>query len=154
VYSHAVGDGQSGLAFHRAFHAAITTASTHQIDAGELNSIVIPPITPMIPPLEDQIHLPISICYLFGVLWNAWFPKDLRAVYTGKPIDLSTNARKRLFTWVTISSSTTSAVLAASRKHSVTLTATIQAVLAVAVFQNGPISSNSADLLTKRSSTG
>ena len=136
IYSHSLGDGQSGLAFHRSFHASLMASGTESTNGGEFDPIVTPPNTSMIPSLEELHNLPLSILYLLSALWNQWFPKDVHSLWQGKPISFAEATRKRSFTWVTIPPQRVTSLLTLSRRHSVTLTATLEVVLVAAVFAN------------------
>ena len=136
IYSHSLGDGQSGLAFHRSFHASLIASSTESTNGGEFDPIITPPNIPMIPSLEELHSLPISIPFLLSTLWNQWFPKHVEGLWQGKPINFAEDTRKRRLTWITIPSQRVTSLLTLSRRHSVTLTAIIEAVLASAVFSN------------------
>jgi len=136
VYSHSLGDGQSGLAFHRSFHLALTAPTTEPTSSGEFDPIITSPNTPMIPSLEDLHSLPLSILYPVSALWNQWFPKNVTELWRGKPISFADDTRKRSLTWVTIPSQKVTCLLTLSRRHAVTLTATLEAVLAATVLAN------------------
>lgn len=154
IYHHVIGDGKSGLAFHRSFLSALsaipdlasaTTGSeasapvNGDADNGhEADTIVYPPQTPLIPNLESLHPLPLSIPYILKALWDDWFPRAPRTLWTGGPISTAPSARRVRFRSVTLSQSTSAGLLAASRANSTTLTAAVEVLLAAAVLAHLP----------------
>src|ERR1700743_949231 len=73
-YHHAIGDGQSGIAFHRSFHQALCSAVTTSVASAApdfVDPILVPtPSMPLLPSLESLHPLPVTIWYLLTVLFR------------------------------------------------------------------------------------
>lgn len=72
-FSHALGDGMVGVAFHRTFLNAFRQPS----DAEELSFMVTTPKAALSEPFDTPERLPISWSFLLGPLIGAYLPKFL-----------------------------------------------------------------------------
>jgi hypothetical protein len=90
VYHHALGDGLSGLAFHRSLHTALSSASPGP-------SILTSPTTPLLQTIETLHKFSISHWVLLTTLWQAFFPpRPPGGQWTGAPITPDPKSRVRL----------------------------------------------------------
>jgi hypothetical protein len=168
VYHHALGDGVSGVAFYKELTDALQAISRPSSAPdgpakGVLNDeeyIVASPSNPLLPPIEHLHALPLSIPFLLKQQWRAWFPKREPGLWTGSRIPIiesSTGPNKpdvpRMHVRsIGFSHSTTQRLVAVGRENGVTVQATLQCLLAAALFStlnegkynalvaNGPIS--------------
>ncbi|KAK4936581.1 Alcohol acetyltransferase [Elasticomyces elasticus] len=144
VFHHALADGTSGLAFHRAFHSALDRASSitptfgAYCSHGNTELFARPPDRSLIPSLEDIHPLPLSITYILKSLWNDWFPTRPSTVWTGAPITADHRKRRSGFHSICFSQDTTASLLRACRSHSTTLTAVVEVLTAAAVLTELP----------------
>ncbi|KIV84466.1 hypothetical protein PV11_00242 [Exophiala sideris] len=144
VFHHALADGTSGLAFHRAFHSALDRANSITPTFGGYGShgntefVARPPDRSLIPSLEDIHPLPLSITYILKSLWNDWFPTRPSTVWTGAPITADPSKRRSRFQSICFSQDTTASLLRACRSHSTTLTAVVEVLTAAAVLTELP----------------
>ena len=141
VFHHALCDGASGLAFHRAFLSALNAASelhTASGDAGadSVEPIVYPPKAALLPSLEELHPLSLSISFFGKTLWSEFVARKTQNVWTASPITNVMAIRPTRFRSFSLSTSTTQKLLAASRTHSTSLTATIETIFAEVLFKN------------------
>lgn len=132
VFHHAIGDGQSGLAFHRSFHEALLAVDMDPMRPDEPQTVAKPPVTPLIPSLEQMHPLPLSFWFILSALWKSIFPGKNEKLWTGRAIDFAFQTRR--IHNIVIPADRTSALITASRAHRVSLTATVTSLLALAVF--------------------
>ncbi|KAF8543213.1 hypothetical protein BDD12DRAFT_874835 [Trichophaea hybrida] len=119
VYHHALGDGMSGLVFHRALQKALPT---HIEDIPATVDMVSPPDTPLLPPLEnffDINELPPT------PPTPSPLPED---IWTGGTFS-RTNIRTKV-RGVRISAATLSRMQTQCREENTTITAFLQAITA------------------------
>lgn len=142
VFHHAVGDGQSGAAFHRSFYSALSKIpNIEQLileESTTLTTSVVSPHEPLVPSLESLHKLPLSVVFILKALWYSWYPPSTSGLWTALPVadDLSqTRTRYRSFA---IPQDITRRLLEISRAHSTTLTATIEVLLADVLFVHLP----------------
>ncbi|KAH9893808.1 alcohol acetyltransferase [Xylariomycetidae sp. FL2044] len=141
AYSHGIGDGINGLAFHRTFKEGLFD----RVDKG--NSTVATPVTPFPSPFDTPERLPISWGFLLAPFIAHLLPKfvaelfHLRATTSGVNADTWTGTRMffnpesfhsnaRL---VEISAPVVEHVLRTARKNGAKLTATLSASIARAL---------------------
>jgi len=130
VFHHAVGDGLSGLAFHRALQAAIWKLPFPVPEP--VATAVTPPPTPLLPSLEELYKCPISTWYLLHALYREWLPKRTPpGLWTGAPITAPLRTRIRL---LRVPASTVAALNARCRTEKVSVTALIISLVAAAFF--------------------
>ncbi|KAK2759992.1 hypothetical protein FQN54_002728 [Arachnomyces sp. PD_36] len=133
VAHHAVCDGTSAKAFHRTFHQALSSTPSHQ----KTNQIIPSPSTPLLPTIESLHPLPLSMTYLASQLIKAkiYSPPHPPSLWTAsKVLPPSPTKLKNLV----LPASASENLRLLSRKHSSTITATIQTLLARALFTNIP----------------
>jgi len=136
VVHHALGDGISGLVFHRSFLSGLQST----IISGEVDAILLSPKNALLPPLEDMHPLPLSIGFLMKGQWNEWFPPSLAGLWTGSVVKAPapTPGRTHIKT-IVFAKKQTSELVALSRKNRTTVTATLEVVVASALLANlGP----------------
>jgi len=139
VYSHAIGDGLSGLAFHRTLlQELIKAPQLNQQAKDHLKAIDIPVDTKMIEPVEKLTPLPLSKLFLIKQVANEYLPRWLIGgpppIWAGLPIqnlvECPYRSRIRI---VYIESAELNWLLEESRKHGVTLTSLLTAAIVFAL---------------------
>lgn len=136
VWQHGIGDGHTGPAFHRAFQAELSALSLVSDDEYRDSAAVVKSPKTALPPSLESLHkLPLSPGYLLKMAWQEKFPSKGQALWLGAPITTPTRSRLKLFT---LTSETTSNLLAICRAHSVTMTAAVHAMIAFAIFSSLP----------------
>lgn len=121
IFHHALGDGISGLVFHNSFFSALVA---NQVET--LRALVPSPKTELLPTLED----------LNGFTLRPWTSANQKPdLWTGEVIMTPLVSR---FQSLVISKETTRAFVRNCREHGTTVTAAIQVILAVAIFQAIP----------------
>ncbi|KAI0058029.1 hypothetical protein BV25DRAFT_1919729 [Artomyces pyxidatus] len=132
-FHHGIADGTSAGAFHRSLLASLNSASP----SDPSGSIVTIPSLPFSPALESLLPMPISLKTLVKALFNDWFPRSAKRLWTGapvtKPSTLQTQHAATVFPPETVA-----ALLAACRKHQTTLTTLVEAIIARALFDALP----------------
>ncbi|KAL4808789.1 alcohol acetyltransferase [Aspergillus unguis] len=96
-YSHALGDGMSGLIFHKSFLAAWNT-----VDAYTSTSFIVPPCQENLPSeFDTPQRLPISWKFLLSPLIAAYLPKPILGFLgmhaSASPSDAGTWTASRMF---------------------------------------------------------
>lgn len=135
VWQHTIGDGHAGASFHRSFQAELSALSfEHEIKHTE--NVVHSPHTALPAKLESLHKLPLSPAYLLKMAWYDRFPSNSQALWLGAPITTPTRSRFRSFS---LTAETTSNLLAACRARSVTMTAAVHGLIALAIFRNLPM---------------
>lgn len=147
VYLHAICDGNSGPAFHRAFLAELQSISQQRGFADNNNSvehhhdyphhIVRSPDAPPLPSIEALHRLPLSPSYLVKMAWQDTFPGKNKNVWLGGPISAQPTTPSR-FRSMTLPADITSNLVAVSRSHSASLTATVHVLIGTAILANLP----------------
>ncbi|KAL7267582.1 hypothetical protein RUND412_009826 [Rhizina undulata] len=129
-YHHSLGDGGSGMAFHRALLKALNGLQGGSNSGG---SVVDVPVLPLLPSLEDLLPLPQSPWTMAKLIWRvctgAKYPSDL---WTGNVIggfNLATH-----FKHFSVPGATVTELLSRCRKEKTTMTAALQVVTARAIF--------------------
>jgi hypothetical protein len=142
VFHHAIGDGQSGLAFHRAFFSALSEIQDVELSLSEGNenstALIKSPEDPLIPSLKSLHKLPLSVVFILKALWNSWFPGSTRSLWMAHPMTNDPSKRRARYRSFAISQDTTQSLLNVSRIHSTTITATIEVLLANVLFSYLP----------------
>jgi hypothetical protein len=133
VVHHALGDGTSGLVFHRSLLSALQST----IISGEVDPVLLSPKNALLPPLEDMHSLPLSAGFLMKGQWNEWFPPSLAGLWTGSVVKApgSTPGKTHIKT-VVFTKKQTNELVALSRKNKTTVTATLQVVVTSALLAN------------------
>lgn len=146
IYHHAIADGTSGLAFHRSFLSKllfmVAVPASSPVRTEDLRTtdgpISLLPDKQILPSLETLHPLPLSTSYMLRSLWHEYFPGTVRGLWTAAPISDAISKRRSRFRSMQLSTNTTSRLLAACRSNSTTLTATVESMLAAALFSRLP----------------
>ncbi|KAL6239516.1 hypothetical protein BDW75DRAFT_198409 [Aspergillus navahoensis] len=134
VYHHGLGDGTSGKAFHRTFLRALREAAS--LKPGEAKQVVIPPKSPLLPPLEDVHPLPISIPFFLKTAFKTWvYSKPDPNLWAGGPIQLPLSTQVR---FLVLPAAQTSTLVKACREHSTTVTCAVETAIARSLFPHIP----------------
>ena len=128
---HALGDGQSGLAFHKDFQEALTT-----IDCTKSKSVVDVPKLPLLPPLEEAHHLPLSFFYIVRQIFNIFFSSEDDQHWTG-PLIRADNNITHLRT-IFFPDTQVAQILQLCRSNNVTMTALVTVIIANILAQTYP----------------
>ncbi|RPB09061.1 hypothetical protein P167DRAFT_511426 [Morchella conica CCBAS932] len=132
IYHHALGDGATGLAFHRALLRALNSPSPHGEGEEEVDSVVVPPELPLPPPLEGLVSLSTSMSRMWSLLWSLKSAVVVAAGHwSGAPIQIPL---KNVIRTVVFPAGVVAGVVGACRREGTTVTALLQAVLARAFF--------------------
>ena len=135
-YHHALGDGNSGLAFHRAFYHALQRAVSKS-DEASIAVVVPSPCNPLLPSLESLHPLPVTIWHLLKTLFRekVWSSRDLGLWTGGKCTTPIGQSRVR---HLALSSSATTAFKNLCRQNKTTITAALQTLVAGVLFSQLP----------------
>lgn len=132
---HGICDGNSGPAFHRAFLAELQALSEQKL-ADTFDPVVFPPDS-MLPLNVEALHrLPVSPQYLLKLAWQDAFPVKAKNVWLGAP--MSAKLSRSRFRSMTLPADVTRRLVAVSRSHSASLTATVHSLVGTAIFANLP----------------
>jgi len=123
IFHHSLGDGLSGMLFHRHFLAALSNPSTAPFP---LNHTVFSTQAPLLPNLELLHPLPIPT--------PVKTPAPL-ALWGGEKITLPLRSRFRLLTFTP---STSAKLLQTCRAHNITLTAVLPVIVSRVLFEAIP----------------
>lgn len=134
IYQHTIGDGNAGPSFHRALLAELSFLSAAE-DLQAIDPIVRCPDEPVPPSLESLHRLPLSPGYLLKMAWIDAFPSNSDRLWLGGPVSKPTRSRFLSYTFL---ADMTNKLLVVCRAHSVTITATCHALIALAIFVNLP----------------
>ena len=135
-YHHALGDGQSGIAFHRTFHRALAHAISTKPDLAVLTAIS-PPATPLLPNLEAVHPLPVTLWHIIKILFRekVWSWRDPGLWTGGKCTVPPAKTRVR---HLACSATTTLAFKDLCRANGTTITAALQTLIAGVLFSHLP----------------
>ncbi|KAH8591235.1 alcohol acetyltransferase [Bisporella sp. PMI_857] len=129
VFHHSISDAASGLNFHKRFLEALNEAPQ------PLKSAVIrSPCTPLPPPLENLLSLPVTVKRLMRTFFETRFQSLPRGVWAGAPVALPPKAANRRFMSVTLSPDVTTAFVALCKSNGTTLQATLEVLAAQCMF--------------------
>jgi hypothetical protein len=117
IFHHSLGDGTSGMVFHRDFLAALSSNPPHLT-----SNTIHPPNTPLLPNLEALLPLATPPASASSNPNNLW---------SGSKIILPTRSN---FHSLTFSAKTTHNLLQACKQHGTTLTSTLPVLIASALF--------------------
>lgn len=124
-YHHAIGDGQSGLAFHATLQQALNTLTDAEFKDSDASAIVnVPSDVKLLPPVEEQTDVSISFKGYVAAIFGTFAPKRLTKGYsawTGNAVVDAPSLKTQVRCW-TISSEEAHAVLTQCREHKTTLT--------------------------------
>ncbi|KAI0764616.1 alcohol acetyltransferase [Trametes elegans] len=133
AYDHAMGDGQSGLAFHLSLLAALRMIQDSSEHSGTIS--LFSKTASMLPPLEDAMTVSVPLSRILHEVWKAidplaWLRRDV--LWTGNPVP----PRFRFGTRVRVlqlSPDETARLVQLSRSHGTTVTGTLYALAAHAL---------------------
>ncbi|KAG6902595.1 hypothetical protein C0995_014602 [Termitomyces sp. Mi166 len=142
AWHHGIGDGKSGLAFHRAFLASLQSGESRSGSC-----IVIPPKNALVPPIETLVDLSPSWLKVASTLFGLFAPRSwTRAAnsWTGGsvPTEITFQNHVRL---IELSPDVASTLLVLCRSHKATITSMFHA-LAVSVISDLVLSENYATI--------
>ncbi|KZV74362.1 hypothetical protein PENSPDRAFT_203524 [Peniophora sp. CONT] len=130
---HVIADGSSAIMFMQTLLAALNAVAIRQPQES-LGSIVSPPKSTFLPPLESLHRLPVSPLFLLRTIWGVWFPASRAGLWTGPPVSRPSTVVQSRHAFRVFSAETTSSLLAACRAHKATLTPLLEALVARAFF--------------------
>ncbi|EXJ91139.1 hypothetical protein A1O1_04248 [Capronia coronata CBS 617.96] len=135
VFHHALGDGNSAVAFHRTLCQALSEAVSTVSDK-TVPTIIPSPSTALLPNVEALHPMPLSISYLLTVLFKEkiWSSRD-PGLWTGSKIQLPLVNRVH---HLAFSQPSTTSFVNACRANGTTVTAGLQTVIAGALFAHLP----------------
>ncbi|EMD39292.1 hypothetical protein CERSUDRAFT_82027 [Gelatoporia subvermispora B] len=129
AYQHAIGDGQSGIAFHRALWTALNELEYPITSASYI--AIVPEHIELVPPSEKLLDVSVSFTRLCKVLWNSFAPKVLTKTtsWSGGPIPTipSTKAAVRILEYTPQEAAK---ILKQCKAHNATLTGLLLALTA------------------------
>lgn len=134
IHQHTIGDGNAGPSFHRALLAELSAFSATET-LRPADPMVQCPDLPLPSSLESLHRLPLSHGYLLKMAWIDAFPSNSDKLWLGGPVSKPTRSR---FLSHTLTADMTTKLLTVCRSHSVTITATCHALIALAIFANLP----------------
>ncbi|KAL8736799.1 MAG: hypothetical protein Q9166_000165 [cf. Caloplaca sp. 2 TL-2023] len=146
VYHHVIGDGLSGIAFHKSLLHEL--ASIEHLDVHATPDTIDTPIsTSLIEPIEKLISLPLSWLFLikqvvqeYAPRWLIGAPSPLWAGLPTKTLDeCPLRSRVRL---ISIPADEVEFLLKESKKHGVTLTSLFTAAIVVVLAEQLPDASS------------
>lgn len=131
IYSHSIGDGMSGVAFHAKFSEAITIHFL--LHAPPIDSKVLTSSKPLLPPQEGLNPFPVSILFILKTLINEFWPsKPDPTLWAGNVIKMPLISRYRS---IRIPKDNTTNILALCKSHGVTITVFLQELVAKSLFR-------------------
>ncbi|KIW22442.1 uncharacterized protein PV07_12327 [Cladophialophora immunda] len=136
-YHHAIGDGNSGMAFHRTFHTALSQSLSIPPSDLSSTSIILSPSTPLLPSLESLHPLPVSTWHLLTILFKhkIWSSRD-PGLWTG--FKCTTPLGRPGARHLAFSASATTAFKNICRENDTTITGALQTLIAGALFAHLP----------------
>ncbi|KDQ61358.1 hypothetical protein JAAARDRAFT_66485 [Jaapia argillacea MUCL 33604] len=126
AYHHAIGDGMSGLAFHRGLLAALNTPFTFTSDT----IVQVPTNITLVPPLEHLTPTSPSPTKLFKTIFNLYAPTSWTrrvSAWTGTPVSYSGSLRINI-KFIEFTPSDITQFKKMCREHGTTLTAAFHAL--------------------------
>ncbi|KAG5290468.1 condensation domain superfamily domain-containing protein [Histoplasma capsulatum G186AR] len=134
IFHHAIGDGTSGMAFHKTFLHALHLALSSSPSSSEVESTITAPNIPLLPSLEALHPIPVSIPFLFSILFKEkiWNKQD-PCLWTGSKITMPLQSEIR---HLVLSESETTSFRDLCRKNKTTITAALHTLVAGALFVN------------------
>ncbi|KAL8820004.1 MAG: hypothetical protein Q9223_001675 [Gallowayella weberi] len=144
VYHHVIGDGLSGLAFHKSLLHEISSIEKHTNDLQRApETIDTPSSTSLLEPIEKLVSLPVSWLFLirqavqeYAPQWLVGTPAPFWAGLPTKPLrECPLRSRVRL---VSIPTDDSEDLLRESKRHRVTLTSLLTAAIVFALAMKLP----------------
>lgn len=130
IYHHAIGDGRSGLVFHKAFATALASSGGTPLC---VPTEVTPPKRPIPPAMESLLKIPMSPAYILKELFFSIFPKQNRGVWLGSLVPTSIPPKSR-YRSIVFSKNTTDRLVILCRQRNTTMSAVLQTQLAKTLF--------------------
>ncbi|OJD23766.1 hypothetical protein ACJ73_04884 [Blastomyces percursus] len=127
IFHHAIGDGSSGMAFHKTFLRALYLELSSAESSEQVDSTITSPNIPLLPNIE-ALH-PMTVSIPFQKIWNKRDPN----LWTGSKITMPLQNEIRL---LVLSESQTVSFRDLCRKNKTTITAALHTLVADAVFLN------------------
>lgn len=122
MYHHAIADGQSSLAFHKAFLNALNSLPE---DLPQPRTIIdLPPATDFLPPVEQMTDCSVSLWKLCHALYGLFAPASWKAgldSWTANPVLAEPTVRTNIRLWG-LNPSDSATLIALCRKHGSTVT--------------------------------
>lgn len=137
VVHHAIGDGLSGMAFHRSFLSALARQKGVDASRTVINNspyLVKPAQKDLIPGLEALHPLPISISFILGTVWRELLPRWSGSVWTAENITENPDMRHSRYKSFSLSALKTERLVKSARGNNTTITGALEASLVHAVF--------------------
>lgn len=138
IWHHIIADGKSGQAMHYAILQGLNSTSAHKLNISGACTM-IPSTTPLLPSMDEVFSYPTS--------WSAWFQKLFGRLlprgyspsrrWTGAPHHFENNP-KTLIRLIELSKPVTFTLLALSRKNKTSMTAFLQAIVGMVLFEHLP----------------
>ncbi|KAH8807316.1 alcohol acetyltransferase [Xylogone sp. PMI_703] len=155
--SHALGDGMSGIAFHKTFLAALQERRV------ENDLVCTPTLKQLTPPFDTPKNLPISWSFLLSPLLGAYLPKWLASwlgfkastsavtsgTWTGPRVFYHRELFRTGIQILTIDASSIDKALKICRMHNAKLTALFHQLINTALLESLPQSTNIDNLVAQ-----
>lgn len=136
-FHHALGDGGSGMAFHRSLHRALNNAISGLQD-GAVNVTIVSPSTPLLPSLESLHPLPVTTWHLLKVIFKEkiWGSSPDPGLWTGGNCKVPLGQPR--IRHLAFSAASTTEFKNLCRKNDASITTALQTLLAGAIFSHLP----------------
>ena len=128
AYNHAIGDGQSGLAFHRVFLTALKESPYPPQDASDV--VVVSPNTTIEPPVESLTDTTVSWSTFFRMLLDTLLPASFTAgasAWTMNPVTEEPTLNTNVRVWE-IPAPSAESFLELCRRHQTSLTGALHTI--------------------------
>ncbi|KAL8913724.1 MAG: hypothetical protein Q9172_007221 [Xanthocarpia lactea] len=144
VYHHVIGDGLSGIAFHKSLLRELKSIEQKSQEPPEIPDVIrTPDSIELAEPIEKLISFPLSWTFLMKQLMKEYAPRWIigapQTLYAGLPTktldELQLRSRVRL---ISIQADELKRLLEASRQHGVSLTSLLTAAIAFALANELP----------------
>ncbi|OAT12289.1 hypothetical protein BDBG_07649 [Blastomyces gilchristii SLH14081] len=134
IFHHAIGDGTSGMAFHKTFLRALHLELSSAESSDQVDCTIVSPNIPLLPNIEALHPMTVSIPFLLSILFREkiWNKQDPN-LWTGSKITMPLENEIRL---LVLSESQTLSFRDLCRKNKTTITAALHTLVAGAVFLN------------------
>jgi hypothetical protein len=135
MWHHALADGASALLFHESFLVGLNSVDSTS-DTGHMAKS---PTVALLPPLEDLHPMPISWSYFLSAIFSSLLPsifaKRPMKLWTGNTVPTDTTTIPRpCYRTLVFSAETTTKLAQVSRQEKLSVTATLQCLLAASLF--------------------
>ncbi|PGH29563.1 hypothetical protein GX50_07677 [[Emmonsia] crescens] len=132
VFHHAIGDGSSGMAFHKTFLRALHLALSSHSSFTEVDNYITSPKIPLLPNIEALHPMTVSIPFLLSTLFKEkiWSQRDPN-LWTGSKMAIPLQSEIR---HLVLSEPQTISFRDLCRKNKTTITAALQTLVAGAMF--------------------